>query len=187
MLIKIDSTIIKDANSFAPKQSFEFITNWYVFYTCPRAEKVVYNELVRSNYEVFLPVTKSLRFWKNRQKKWIEQVLFPGYIFVNAQESELHKIARTSRIVTYIHIGGKPSIIPSKEIEGIRKMLNLGESISVETNLKEGEKVRIIEGPFIGHEGILLQQKGKSRFGIQLKEINHAIFVDICTSALVKI
>lgn len=37
-----------------------------------------------------------------------------------------------------------------------------------------------------GFEGILVKQKDKTRFGIQLNEINQAVFIDICVTLLKK-
>ncbi len=158
--------------------------NWYVFYTAPRAEKVVCQELNRKGYEVFLPTVKSLRVWKNRQKKWIEQVLFPSYIFVKTVNHKIYNIISISKIMTYIHVAGKPSIVPLKDINAIKQMLSLDKDVSVQCGFSEGERVKIISGPLIGYEGILTKQKGKTRFGIQLKEINQTVFIDICTSML---
>jgi transcription antitermination factor NusG len=162
-------------------------TNWYVFYTAPRAEKVAQRELSIKGYEVFLPITKTMRVWKNRQKKIIDQVLFPSYIFVNTDESYLHKICQLPKITTVIHCGGKPSKINYKCIEGIKRMLNLNLEISVESNFSEGENVRIISGPLAGYEGILLKQQSKTRFGIQLKEINQTVCIDVCSSLVEKV
>ncbi|KAA1246240.1 UpxY family transcription antiterminator [Aquimarina sp. RZ0] len=156
--------------------------NWYVFYTAPRAEKIVHHELSSQGYEVFLPIKKTLRIWKNRQKKVIDQVLFPSYIFVNTEECNLHKICQISKIMTFIHCGGKASKINAKCIKGIKKMLSLDQEISVEPNFKEGEHVRIIKGPLSGYEGILVKQKSKTRLGIRLNEINQVIFIDISSS-----
>jgi transcription antitermination factor NusG len=138
-------------------------------------------------YEVFLPVIKTLRIWKNRQKKMIEQVLFPSYIFVNTQESNLFKIRQIKKVATFIGCGGKPSIVDVNCIEGLMRMLNLGQEISVEPNFTEGEEVRIICGPLAGFEGVLIKQKSKTRFGIQLKEINQTVFIDISSSVFEKI
>jgi transcription antitermination factor NusG len=170
-----------------PEHQIKIETNWFVFYTYPRAEKVVCKELEKRDYEVFLPVSKVLKVWKNRQKKWIEEVLFPGYIFVNTQHCEIFNINRVPKVVTCIQCDRKPSIIPAKEINGIKDMLSLNQIISVETKFYEGERVRIIYGPLSGHEGILVQQKGKTRFGIQLREINHTVFIDISTAVIEKI
>ncbi|GAA3649430.1 UpxY family transcription antiterminator [Flavivirga jejuensis] len=156
--------------------------NWYVFYTAPRAEKIVKQELSFQDYEVFLPVKKSLKTWKNRQKKMIEEVLFPSYIFVNTEERYLSKICQIPKVVTFLHCGGKPSKVDFENIKGIKKMLNLNRNISVEPNFKEGENVRIISGPLAGYEGILAKRNTKTRFGILLKEINQIVFVDINSS-----
>lgn len=162
-------------------------TVWYVLYTFPRAEKLVQTELLKMNYEVFLPLVRTLKLWKNRQKKWIYQVLFPSYIFINTFKSELYKISQIPKIVTFIHIGGEPSVVSNKEIECIKKMLDLHQNISTYMDFCEGEKVKIIRGPLIGFEGLLLQQNGKSRFGIQLKDIHQTISIDISTDMLEKI
>ena len=160
--------------------------NWFIFYTTPRAEKIVYQELTNKKYEVFLPVIKTMRVWKNRQKKIIDQVLFPSYIFVNTNEYELQNIKQVPKIVTYIHCAGKPSIIHVKEIDCIKKMLLLNQEITIERNFSEGELVKIVRGPLTGHTGILVKKMGKTRFGIKLKEINQTVFIDICTSMLEK-
>lgn len=172
---------------FKQKTQDQFLKNWYVLYTFPKAEKSIYNELLRKNYHAFLPIKKTLKLWANRQMKWVEQVLFPGYIFVNAQPSELYNIIRTPKVVSLISCGGTPSIIASKEIEGIKKMINMDQEISIESNFSKGEKVKIICGPLIGHEGILVKQKGKTRFGILLKEINQTVFIDVNSSMLEKV
>lgn len=164
-----------------------FESYWFVFYTYPRAEKVVYKELVNRDYEVFLPMIKDIRVWKNRQKKYVEQVLFPSYIFVNTHQAELYYIAQIPKIVTFVQCAGNPSVIPIEEIEGIKRMLCLDQKISVETNFYKGEKVRILYGPLAGHEGILVKQNGKNRFGIQLKEINHFVSIEIDTRVLEKV
>lgn len=161
-------------------------TNWYIFYTAPRAEKVAQRELLIKGYEVFLPMTKTLRVWNNRQKKIVDQVLFPSYIFVNTEESYLYKICQTRKITTYIHCGGKPSKVNSKCIEGIKRMLNLNQELSVEPNFNQGEVVEIISGPLAGYEGILLEQQSKTKFGIRLKEINQTVFIDVCRNMLKK-
>lgn len=160
--------------------------NWYVFYTAPRAEKVIQKELILRGYEVFLPIIKTMRIWKNRQRKIVEQVLFESYIFVNTEEKYLHKICQTPKIVTFIQCGGKPSKINIKCIEGIKQMLNLHQEISVEPIFTEGEEVQIISGPLTGYEGILVKQKSKTRFGIQLKEINQTVFINVCTRIVEK-
>lgn len=160
---------------------------WHVFYLRPRAEKLVYTILTSLNYEVFWPVTESVRIWKNRQKKKIELPLFPNYLFVRTYAHELYLIKCLPQVVSYITCGGKPSTIPDQEIEGIRSMLGMDRTITVETKFSKGEGVRIVSGPLKGYEGVLVEQHSKTRFGIQLKSVSHAVFIDIDRSELEKL
>ncbi|MBQ0740940.1 transcriptional activator RfaH, partial [Aquimarina celericrescens] len=85
--------------------------------------------------------------------------------------NEIYEISRFPKIATCIKCGQRPSVVSPNDIDSIKKLLSLENEVSVETNYYEGESVRIIHGPLTGHEGILVKQKGKARFGIQLKEI----------------
>ena len=161
--------------------------NWYVFYTHPRAEKIALREIQVRGYNAFLPTYRTYRVWKNRKKVWVEHVLFPSYVFVNTTESNIFDIKRIPKIVTVVHTAGIPSIIPESEINALQNFLNSDHEVTVETSFNKGDNVRITQGPLAGHEGILQEKKGKTRFGIYLKEINHAVFIDICANMLDKI
>lgn len=181
----VSFTLIEKDNSGLEKTSSGENSRWYVFYTAPRAEKVAYNQLIGLDYEAFLPMMRSMHIWKNRQKKWVEEVLFPSYIFVNTLACNLYRIVSMPKISSCISCGGKPSVISHLEIEAIKKMLHNNENVFVQSAVfHEGESVRVTRGPLVGSVGVLLKQKGKTRFGIQLEVINHTLFVDIDTSFL---
>lgn len=160
---------------------------WHVFYLRPRAERLVHRMLTSLNYEVFWPVIQSVRTWKNRQKRMIQFSLFPNYLFVYSCAHELYAIQCLPQVVNCVTCGGKPSTISDQEIEGIRRMLGMGRAISVEPRFTRGERVRIASGPLKGYEGVLVRQYSKTRFGIQLRAINHTLFIDIARSELEKI
>ncbi|WP_159523793.1 UpxY family transcription antiterminator [Sunxiuqinia indica] len=160
---------------------------WYVFYLRPHSEKVVYRTLTDLDYEVFFPTITSLRIWRNRQKKKIRLPLFPNYLFLYTYEHQLYAIKDLPKVVAFVASGGRPLTVSGKEIEGIKRMLGLDKTILVETAFSKGEHVRILSGPLMGYEGVLVKQQGKTRFGIQLKAINHTIFIDITLSDLEKL
>lgn len=160
---------------------------WHVFYLRPRTERIVYRILTDLGYEVFYPVIQRIRIWKNRQRKKMKLPLFPNYMFVYTYPHELYAIRCFPQVVSYVSCAGKPCTISWKEVEGIQKMLGLRNTITLETKFLKGEHVRIISGPLKGHEGILLRQRNKHRFGIRLKAINHAVFIDISQTDLEKL
>ncbi len=161
--------------------------NWYVLYTAPRAEQVAVKELQYYGYDAFLPMVKTLRVWKNRQRKMVNNVLFPSYVFVRTEEKYLAEICRINKIVSFVQCGGTASKVDVKSIEGIKKMLGSNGEISVAQDFKEGELIRVIQGPLMGYEGILVQQKSKTKFGIHLKEINHTILIEIRADMIEKV
>ncbi len=54
-------------------------------------------------------------------------------------------------------------------------MPKLEQKVSVENKFHEGENVRIVYERLIGYEGVLIKQKGRTLFGIELKEINQTV------------
>jgi transcription antitermination factor NusG len=107
---------------------------WFVIHTWTKAEKAVSDELRNRGYEVFLPLTRKLSIWKNRQKKHIENVLFPGYLFVKTESFELFKIVRVPKVVGIVNCGGEPSIVPHPIFTAMR-MRKMGNSF-IGKNLK---------------------------------------------------
>ncbi len=87
---------------------------------------------------------------KNRQKKWIDQVLFPNYIFVKTCTTDLYHICQIPKVVSCINCAGKPSIITLSEIEGIKGLLKIGLEVTVENKFELGERVKVTSGPLAG-------------------------------------
>lgn len=156
---------------------------WFILYTCPRSEKIVYKELELREIDVFLPCLKVEKIWKNRQRKITEQVLFPGYIFVKTSEQILHNLIRLPKIVSFVGTDNKPSIIRQNEIDCINMMLIEDTNIIIENMLaNKGDEVKVLSGPFSGYEGIIIRRQGKTLFGIELTEIKKVVFIDITSN-----
>jgi transcription antitermination factor NusG len=160
---------------------------WYILYTAPRAEKTVRKSLTEQNFETYLPVSTAVNTWKNRQKKIIETPLFPSYIFALGREKDLLQISQLPKVVTYLRNGSRPSTISQKEIDQIKGLISLQTELSVEPDIEPGDRVKITTGPLTGYEGILQKRKGKDFFGIQLKDLNRTIFIQLTTHSLEKI
>jgi transcription antitermination factor NusG len=162
-------------------------SKWFVFYTSPRAEKAVHKKLTEKGYEVFLPLHKKFKIWKNRQRKFIDTPLFPSYIFVKIRPFDIYHVLQIFGIYMCIAFEGKPCTIPDKDIEAIRAMILSEQEISSSTDFGKGEKVLVINGPLSGYEGILFEQKGKNKFGIQISEVNLIASIDITIEDIQKL
>jgi transcription antitermination factor NusG len=157
---------------------------WYVFYTFPKAEKVIKHELERVNFEVCLPVQKVIRQWKDRKKE-LEVPLFPNYIFVKTFKEQIYDIINFPKIVRYVAFEGRPAELKEEEINFMKSAGKCGNIYL--SNLRKGDKIRIKSGILEGYEGMLVECDGKKRFGLLLREINQTIMVDFNNTSFEKL
>lgn len=150
-------------------------TAWYIFYTCPRAEKVAYEILIGKGYEVYLPLFEENKVWKNKKKVCVKRPLFPSYIFVNTTLSEIYRIINFPKIYTFLRNGEKPAILPINEIIRIKEIINSNIQVDIRQTLIEGQKVLISSGPFTGFEGILTDIDNRKRISLNILPIGFSL------------
>ena len=127
---------------------------WKVVYTSSRQEKKVSAYLSKFNIEHYLPIYRSLRYWKDR-KKWLELPLFNGYVFVKPTDIQRDEVLRIPGVVKYIRHNTADAIIPERQLNLIREFIELGYSVSQydESEVLEiGDVAEIMEGPLKGNE-----------------------------------
>jgi transcription antitermination factor NusG len=163
----------------------EELSDWYAFYTFPRAEKKVAELLGKHNHEYYLPLIKTLKQWSDRKKIVIEPV-FKSYIFVNIKEHFIKNILPLEGILKVVHFGGIAQKIPSTELNYLRLLLEYPDEIEIQNHLQEGDRVRVIQGPLAGAFGFLSHQN-KKNFSINIDIIGQSIAVQIKSAYLEKL
>lgn len=153
---------------------------WYVIYTRSRAEKKVEAELLAKGIDCFLPMQKKLRQWKDR-KKWVEMPLISGYCFVHICRKEYDSVLQSPNVVCYVTFERKAAVIPEQQITFLKQMLkqyDFDVSISSD-NFKPGKKVEILEGALIGMRGELIENRGKHKFALLIREMETSFIVEV--------
>lgn len=152
---------------------------WYAAYTKPRNEKKVYERLVATGIETYLPLQHRLKQWSDR-KKIVEEPLFRSYIFVRITQKDYFKVLNTSGIVRYITFEKKAVPIPDSQIELIKHLLEQNIEVeAVEETLEPGARVEVKFGSFIGLIGDLIEHKGKQKVIVRLDHISHSLLVTL--------
>ncbi len=152
---------------------------WYALYVKSRAEKKVALELEANNVEYYLPLKKVLRQWSDR-KKWVELPLFNSYIFVLVDEKDYYKALYVPGALYYVRFEKKPVVVPKVQIEAIKYFLKENEPVILDVSeMKEGQKVEVIEGKLIGLNGVLVQVKNKKRVKVEIEVVNGSIYLQI--------
>jgi transcription antitermination factor NusG len=135
---------------------------WYAIYTRPRWEKKVNSLLLQKNIESYCPLNKVRRKWSDRIKT-IEEPLFKSYVFVKIADDERTSVRMTNGVVNFVYWNGKPAIIKEKEIQTIKRFLDEYENVEVvKMEFEPDDRVRVIAGPMMDHEGKIIEVKNKT-------------------------
>ena len=109
-------------------------------------------------YRVIVPETTEVEV-KDGVQKEKKKKMFPGYILVEMVMSDeaWYIVRNTPGVTGFIGSSGKgakPTPLLPQEID--RVLANMGMSrIDAESEMKKGDKVSIIDGPFKGMEGVI--------------------------------
>jgi transcription antitermination factor NusG len=151
----------------------EDIVHWYAGRVRYRTEKRIKNFLKEKEINHFIPfrqIYKELNGKKIEQEKPVISCL----IFVNTDYTTALSIPENSGFsVSYIYNNDtkKLQIIPDKQMQDFMFLLDFSESVMriSNTNLKRGDRVRVIKGDFAGIEGELVRIKGHKRVVVRLE------------------
>ncbi len=153
---------------------------WYAIYTRSRHEKTVASRLEEKQIEVFLPLRKVLRRWKDRRKE-VLMPLFSSYVFVRIPDTRKLSVLQTPGVVQILSEKGKPLPIPEDQIASIQILVESGLNYDPYPYLKEGSLVSVVRGPLSGVQGILLEKRKKHLLvlSVDLIQQSAALQVDI--------
>jgi transcription antitermination factor NusG len=155
--------------------------NWYAVYTKSHYEKKVAELLNKKSIETYCPLNRVHKQWKDR-KKIILVPLFTSYVFVNINTTEQLEVVKTNGILNFVYWLNKPAVIRNEEINAMKSFLGDYKNIQLEKiPLKINDRVRVIGGPLMEQEGLVLSIKNKS-VKIALPSLGYMMFAHIDSS-----
>ena len=154
---------------------------WWALYTRHQHEKVVAEMLIAKGFEVFLPLYRSVRSWKDR-KKVISRPLFPCYVLVWPDIERRFQIVSTPGVHMILSQGGRDSAVPESDIEAIRRTVQGSLRVEPHPFLRCGERVRVIRGSLQGLEGFLIRKKNIYRLIISVEMLAQSVSVELSAS-----
>lgn len=144
--------------------------SWYLVVTKSQSEFKAQENLLRQGYETYLPLVQNSRRRNGKNIKRTES-LFPRYLFIHLDKETDNwaPIRSTIGVAGLVRFGGMPAVVPEKMIANFKNNENEFGLQSVETKeLKPGDKVEIIDGPFEGHTAIFQKLKNTERVSVLL-------------------
>jgi transcriptional antiterminator RfaH len=131
--------------------------------------------------ETFLPIRRELRQWSDR-KKWVDSPLFNGYIFTCISPREWDMVNYTEGILTYVRLEGKPATLRPVQLEEIKAMCGLTESLEVIDAADMpaiGEEVNIKGGPFKGLKAEIVQYRGQQKIAVHIEQLGKIVMLQL--------
>lgn len=177
-------------------------SNWFALRTTYGREKKAYEYIISHNGIAFYP-TITIEKVVNGKKKLVEVSRLPNIFFAYGTEEDIKSFVYDNVNLPYLrfyykhsHIGAQikktPMIVPDNQIRSLQIIckkegtdtLILQEEVE---KFQKGEKVRIIEGDFIGVTGIVARYHGQQRVGLVIEGLLTAVTAYIPTAFLEKI
>ncbi len=153
---------------------------WYALHTKSRFENVVDTCLKKKNIEVFSPKIRAKSQRRDRCVM-IYKPLFPGYVFVKTDLNPkgYFEILKTHGVVGLIGNTTGPIHVPDNDIESLKIMVAGEKEIATGTQLKKGDKVVVINGPFAGVAGIFERYRGKERVIVNFEALGQFAAINV--------
>jgi transcriptional antiterminator NusG len=131
--------------------------NWYVIHCYSGYEnKVRYNLEQRIEsmgmkdkiFDVIVPTEEEIEV-KDGKRRTVERRVFPGYILVQMllTEDSWYVVRNTPGVTGFVGMGNTPTPLRPEEVQQILKRME-AEAPKVKVTFKQGQKVRIVDGPF---------------------------------------
>jgi len=104
-------------------------------------------------FDVVIPTQEEIEV-KEGKRRTVERHIFPGYVLVNMSLSEesWYVVRNTPGVTGFVGMGNLPTALRPEEVAQIVKRME-AEAPTVKVSFKEGERVRIIDGPFNDFRG----------------------------------
>lgn len=170
-----------------PEPSLQQGRHWFACSTRSRAEKKVRLHLEGAGIEAYLPLVEQERQWADR-RKLVEVPLFPGYVFVLTSLVGISDVLRVSGVVKVADPNGYPTPVRQAELEAVRRLVEgVNESgllPSPADYLEADQEVVVVEGPFTGMAGVLVEDRGRTRVAVKIAALRQATSVELDRTVL---
>ena len=163
-----------------PKQKLPQERRWYVIHTYSGYEDAVVKALKQrveslgmedKIFNIIVPKEKKIKI-KNGKRKLVEEKIYPGYVLVEmiVTDDSWYVVRNTPNVTGFVGAGTTPVPVSSQEIEELKKRMSVEEP-QYKIEVKPGDAVKIIDGPFKDFDGKVAEideEKGKLKVLINM-------------------
>lgn len=159
---------------------------WYCLRTHPKHEHIAAAHLRQDcGLEVFLP---RIRYRRPTRfgPAWVNEALFPGYLFARfALAGCLRRVQHSRGVAGVVHFGTHWPVIPPETIQDLRAAIGPEEVSVVASLFAEGDPVCVASGPFAGLQALVTRvMPGPQRVAVLLEFLGRQTTVELSSGQL---
>ena len=160
---------------------------WFLLQTKVRQEQRAAENLERQNVASFCPMIRVEKITRGKRTE-VQDVLFPGYLFVQLGESSVSTTAvRSTRGVSHFVTSAGASIkVPHGLIEQLRERVTVDADVVMSQLPKSGAKMQVIDGPFKGLNAVFAEPDGNSRAIVMVTLLSQQVRTSMPFASLVE-
>ena len=178
--VEVSNEIATEVKTEKEKPSKKDQKRWYIVHTYSGYEnkvkvnlekRIEYMNMADKIFRIEVP-QKTVTQVKAGKKQEKDEKIFPGYVLVEMimDEDSWYVVRHTSGVTKFVGSAKKP--IPAKESE-IKRIIHRTDTQvqKIELDVKVGDKVRIISGPFADFDGDIIEvypDKAKLRANVSI-------------------
>ena len=151
---------------------------WFAVQTVARQEANVAQLLGQKGYNQYLPSFSITKVWKYRTKK-VKRSLFPGYLFCQLDVRDRMPVLTTPGVIRILGVAKTPIAVNREEFDAVRTICESGLACEPAPFVTAGDRIKILEGPLRGVEGIVLAQKNELRLLVSVTLLQRSVAVEV--------
>ena len=142
--------------------------NWYVIHTyvgyegrvrASLGERAIQMGLQEELGQVLVPTENVIEI-KEGKRRTSKRKFFPGYVLIELEapvkDETVMMVKETPKVTGFVGGGTRPIPLTVEEAESLLKQIESGATVSRERVIfSKGDNVRIIDGPFVGFNGVV--------------------------------
>lgn len=149
---------------------------WWIAHTKARCEKALAWDLLKQRVAYFLPMVERVKFSGGRKRRML-MPLFPSYLFFAGSPQVRADAFRTDRVANVIPVTDQARLVT--ELSGVELALAANAELDLYPFAAVGRRCRVIAGPFMGIEGIVVERKERARLVLQVSMLGQGAALEI--------
>jgi transcriptional antiterminator NusG len=159
----------------------ETVRPWVVAHTRSRQDKILVRHLAPLGVPFYLPQQE--KRVRRADRTFVSHLpVFPGYVFLRPAAGERADVFRSKVVLRLLDVRDQELI--GVELREIRALQNAGASLVPYREFVAGDPVRVIDGPFRGHRGIVVREQSRFRLIVSISMLRQSVAVEFDRSSL---